>query len=775
MIRAALCALVLCVAAPVAVAQTVTVRSGEHQGFTRLVMILPGRPGWRLEPRDRGMSVIFDVPGAVFDTADVFRRIGRGRLAEIDAPAGQSRLDLGFGCDCETRTFWQGDATLVIDIAERTPGAPASAALRPRLRPRDAGAESLAGPSDSHSSAPPVGLPNPEPAQVTLSAAAAAEPFGPFAGAVPPPARIPEFDPEELRRGLLRELGQAAGQGLLVPRRGRTGASGHGRPERAAEVSLSRASAGGDARGAEHSAPSPDALSNVRIARGAERDPGPGARDRSGTGDHPACLPADWADVETWGSEMPFHAQVGPLNRWLVAEFDRPESQTILDLARLYVYFGFGLEAVQVLSLLEDMPDEAGIVTELARLMDDGPGEEASVLGSQIACDTPAALWGLVATDPLPRDLVFDHDLVLRHFSALPLHLRQHHGPGLARRLAATGHGRSAEAVLRIVDRAGADQRPEAGLARAELEHRAGRADSAENALKAVVRSHSPVSAEALLLLVEKRLSAGLPVDADQALLAGGHVQEHRGTPLGRRLARGYVPALAAAGDFERAFSELDRLRPELAPADLGAIRRDLARYVILAADDLDFLRYMLADRAEARSTLEADLGIAAARRLLRLGFPDAAGRYVAAPPDGQRSVTVRQLRAEIALAEQRPRDAEIELIGMKGPEADLLRARARSDAGEHAAAVSLFTAGQQPERAAAAALRARDWERARDAEETVAREVAELMLDAVQGSADPQAGVLARNRALLDQSARARATLERLLAARPMPEPPED
>lgn len=66
-------------AAASADAQTVVARSGEHAGFSRLVMRLPAGAPWSLRQSGQSAQVVIDTPTVVFDTSRVFDLIQIGR------------------------------------------------------------------------------------------------------------------------------------------------------------------------------------------------------------------------------------------------------------------------------------------------------------------------------------------------------------------------------------------------------------------------------------------------------------------------------------------------------------------------------------------------------------------------------------------------------------------------------------------------------------------------------------------------------------------------
>ncbi len=767
-------ALLFCLLGQTGTAQTVQIRSGEHENFTRLVMTLPARMEWQTETREGGASLVFERSGLVFDTSRVFDRVTRARLADIAAPAGQSRLDLSFACDCSLLTFWHDRNMLVVDIsASADPSTAAGAAIlqpppQPLRQPHGTSRPGLGSEPLSH-------------AAILLSDQldqSLQHDRGPFAATLrrgdPFKASIdPVSDLADMRAALVRELDRAATQGLLSSARPlrKPADTPHGplHPDPIGTAQGEETASAGRA-----STPPAKGRPNIRVQTSINRELGARAAALLEQTDHHACPPAAWVDVPAWGNEAPFYQQVGALNRRLLGEFDRVMDETAVQLARLYIYFGLGLEARQVLGLIDRHDQEKGLLTDLAMILDSGQAPDGSALFGAAGCDTTTALWSLLAHDRLADNLTFDHKAVQRGFAALPDHLRRQLGPLLARKLNAAGHMRTADGILRIIDRSGDEARPETALAAAELAQSKGLTEAAEVNLEAVIESNASPSAEALLQLIEQRLAEDKPISFDRAELAGAYAHEYRSTTFGQRMARAYVSALAASGAFGQAFAEFDRMRPDLTTQDQSTLQNILVGYLTAGANDLDFLRYTLADLRGSPETLAPDLALAVGQRLLETGFTLAAETYVSAPGPGADGHARRLLRADIALSRNRLRQAEIELLNIEGAEADALRARARDLAGQHDAAITYFMASDQPDKAAESAWLAGDWDRLRNAYDPVMQEVAEMMQPRDNPPDAQESGTLAHNRALLDQSARTRETLGRLLETMPVPQAPE-
>ncbi|MDT8325879.1 MAG: hypothetical protein RQ750_00640 [Roseovarius sp.] len=754
----------LLVFAQAGLAQTIEVRSGDHDDFTRLVLNLPERLEWTSETSANGVSVVFPNGKLVFDTSKVFDRISRDRLKEISAPAGAARLDLAFDCECTIRPFWNDRTMLVIDIAE--------SASKPTPIPQPAHAS--ARPNQNMTRNAPM-------KQKTVSAAATmlsehldnslGIPIGnvvatPAARLQAPEPATPGLNLPRMQEELLNNLARAASQGLLTPRRGaktrRAAATGAPIPDPEESTEPEPAKV----------VPTPlSANLNLHAQSSIDREMRTHFKGKFSLSGHADCTNDNLIDIPAWGTEATFHTQVGALSGRLLGEFDTPDRAVALELARLYAYFGFGHEMRQVLSFVETDDSGTDVLREMSVIFDEGHAPPGSLFAGQLGCDNASALWAALSYETLPQDTAIDLDAIQRGFAALPRHLRRYLGPLLSTKLTRVGHVETANQILRIIDRIQTDEAPAASMARAELAQAEGEPRRAEAALETVAESNSEPSADAVLKLINQKLDAQQGISFDLAQLAGAYAQENRGAPLGQDLAQAYLSALAASGAFEQSYAEFDRLLPDLAPQHEQPVRESLIAHLTESADTIDFLRYTLAGRAGDPTNLKPETASAIARRLLENGFETAALGFVARPSAGLNGRPQRLLRAEIALAQNRSRQAEIELIGINGPDADALRAQALEQAGEHRAASEFFMASDQPKEAEKAAWMAGDWDQVGTSDEPVLQDVARLM-QAVATTKDPQVtGVLAQNRKLLEESAKARKTLENLLEAKPGPQ----
>jgi len=740
-----------------AAAQAVVVRSGAHEGFTRLVLDMPARVEWQLEPRDGGASVRFAGPPLALDLDGVFERISRDRLRVASVVDG--RLELEFACACETHAFWHGARMLVLDIVPKPRPEPETMA-RPKPRPLV-----LPGGIVPRS---PARMPLARRLDATLASGGdRVDDIGDT-----PTALQGAPDLSAIRTALLEQLGRAVSQGLLTP--ARMNRATRATPDPTGDTREVRET---NAR----SEPEPEAVLpphaghiNMRAQSSIDRELAP-VRPRSAMSPGQAhCPPADWVDLSTWAGEGPFHEELGRLNRQLVGEFDRPDTGVALQLARLYLHHGFGAEARQVLALGDVAGAQGDVLREIAHIVDQGGDGPHPLLSRAVACEGPAVLWAVLSMVAFPEDLVFDHKALLRAFASLPQGLRRALGPVLARRLLQAGHMDTSDAIVRMIERAGREDTPDVALARAELATADQDQATARSELDIAVAGNSTASAEAVAQLIEQLLAKEAPVPFDMAELAGAYAYEYRSTPLGHRMTRAYLAALAASGAHAQAIAEFDRLGIDLHPDHTQDITEILMHQITRNADEVTFLRHAMSERLGRVQVFAPSLAREIARRLVQAGFAGHAYRYVDPGLEGHGEPASRILRAEIALVQERPRQAEVELLGLDGQDVNVLRARARSLAGDHVTARGLYDEAGKTDAAARAALFASDPVALSMVADPVLRDVGDVLRHATVAPAAAEDVTLERSRDLLDQAGAARRALERLLEARPAPSVPE-
>ena len=590
-------------------AETVRVRSGEHADFTRIVLEFDTRPSWSLSV-EAGRARIVLPPGEWrFDTADVFTRIPRTRIAAL--AGGPDGLELTLGCDCRVAAFEVREAALAIDVAGSLP-ADVIRNLRPTSSDGSGSADAAVPPPPAVADGAPVAPSAPgagpddraglsAPDEAPSRARPPAAPAAPPAEADPPPAGGPPAADaafESIAEGIAR----AVTQGVLSLS-----------PEAQGDPPVPRPA------GAPTEGP------NLRLRLAGEEawqpdEPPPGHR----------CLGDAAYDVAAWGPGDRPPAEVLAERRSVLApDLDTTDESRAVDLARLYLSLGFGAEARAVLDSMAPRHPDAGLLSAMADVIEGVP-PPPDVLGDEAPCPGRAQLWTALATGS-----VAEPEAVTVAVSELPLVLRRHLGPRLIDIFLSGGDGATAEAIRAAVDRAAGPHGTPFDLAAARLDAGTG-ADRGMDSIRDLATSPSPSSDEALILLLEVAHGAGTPVDAASMARAEMRAEDLRETPEDRRLEIGLMRALLRAGEPGRAAT---RLRRAIADASLAADdARALARATLSAlaregADDAVIV-HAAAFRGEVSGWLRGDpAGRELAARLLDLGLPDLAGAYLAEDP----------------------------------------------------------------------------------------------------------------------------------------------
>lgn len=755
--RAILAALVW-VAAFGAAAETVTVRSGEHDGFSRLVLRLAEPSAWQFGRTLDGYALRVGRAGVAFDLSQVFDRIPRLRLASLAPGTTDSTLTLQLNCACYASAFAFRPDILVIDIRPGPP--PTDSPFERQLE----GAAPLPSPVPANV---PARLPRPDPRQrvempiydwrsnapaVPPQFATAAEPATP----PPPPApAAPKPQLAALQDQLAREIGRAAAQGLLTPDPAAFADDPPTPPQ--------PPDAGDPAPAGPTSAPDgPEPArmtAQTALDRALDSDRKPATTETGA-----ACIPDSQLDLRSWGDDRPAADQIAARRQALVGEFDRPSPDAVVDMMRLYLFLGFGAEARALPAAMQVSVPETQLLSALADIIDRGRASDPGPLRGQADCDGAVALWAVLADPRIAPGTMVNTPAVLRSFSALPAPLRRLLGPGLASRLLDRNETDAARAVRDAVTRAAAEPDPEVDLLGARVDLAQGKSEAAAQAITRVAQADSPATPDALVLLVETQVDTGTPLAPALTESIAALQREFRGSVTGRNLARAHLLALGLAGDFDAAFDELSVLRAQSQASNTGAA----ALWQLLADHGSDemVLRHALDPKAAPEATRRVHTVLA--RRLIELGFPEAGLAWLQPlyPP----TEAEQTLAARADLARGAPDAAAARLAGLSGKEAERLRAEAAAAQGDHSAAAAAFAAADAPDRAGLEAWRAGAWDSAATLAPEAYRAAASLALPQPDEAGAAPPGPLAAGRALVEQTERTRAALEQALAATEVP-----
>jgi hypothetical protein len=709
--------ILLVFSAPVG-AETARVYSGEHNDFTRIVVELPSASEWTVGRTDTGYA--FAARGGTqpdYDLSAVWQRISRSRIAALQTDPESGALLVSLGCDCHVFPFEYRPGAIVLDVK---PGpAPSGSVFEATFAAPDAEPSGQASETQGN-------------AYNWLHARPALSAHSPKALPLPLPTGGVSLDP--LRNSLLEQIARGAADGV---------------------VDMGRRIPPQDK---SHRETEPLPWSTIMLGE----NPGIQVTDPDAfvAGTVPAgdCTADDLLEVSAWGGDGPPLDLLSAARNGLYGELDIADPDALLRSVRSHLFLGFGAEAAQLSELAKgsDNEDVMALYRSMARALD-GDSDPGTPFANMLDCDGPAALWAALARDRLPAGPDLNRDAVLRSFLALPAHLRAHLGPRLADKFLDIDDPDAVRTIRDAMARAPDINTATVALVDAERELHLGNADAAQaHAEEAIALEGN--AAEGLIALVEAHVQKLAPIETNvaEALIAGR--AEAGKSDDAAKMDRAIILALALSGQIDAAFAQDDAS---------GETREDLWSIVQTLANDDDFLRHAVLPADSSPPDLSDDLRLAISRRLVDLGFPDAALAWLGTVQAGD--APDRRLIAATALQGMDDAEAALALLeGLAGPEAASVRAMALLQLGDLAAAEEALSATGQVEAASRTDLWREDWSALDPTTPEIWQAAAGLTKPAVTEDAP---GLLGRGAQTIEASANARAAIDALLKGVERPE----
>lgn len=720
------------------------VRAGDQTAQSRLVVDVPSGLTWSVKKDPRQVTLQFDDPDITFETSAIFPRREASRVirAVQTASATQTALAFSLNCDCSADVFALGPRKIVIDV--RDP-APATADANPQT---PAQTEPLPSPLDTSEASPTTrdpaspavnfadlvpDTPSGRPVPVAPAAAEPVDTTPELPEQTDSPATSPTSDEatdaaeiKAARDRLLEKLARAADQGLLEFR--------DPDPDHSAIDEKPDVNAPDDPETAAYPA-SEDHAANDRATVDtptkplADTPPAPPltartARDRdladlqSRMPEKPikkSCIKDEKLDLASWSSSDPVADQIAKLRRELVGEFDRPDPDAVIKLAKLYIHYGFGAEARALIDSLGRPGGTFALLHDLARVLE---GTDASPRGPLIAaadCPGRAALWSTVAGGAELAKTASIAD-IQASFDELPIIIRRLIGPTLVVGLIEAGRQDEAGDILRRIARAPGDHGSAYHYARARHLDAEGQHAAAEAIYRALINDNRANAPEAMIALVDSRLARGKLPPADLTEDIAAMAYQLRGTPEAAALKLAEIRARAGADDLPKALALLAQALID--DRANSPILRDAAKVILTTAD---------AERTGAMRYAEAILGypqlltpdetsdparLAISRQMRGIGLSNVALDILEpAIARADRDIRIEAARAKLALEDP---DAVFPLLEpFEGSDVQLLRAEAYSDAGAYTDAMATLEGLNQPALSARLAWRAGVWDQA--------------------------------------------------------------
>jgi hypothetical protein len=586
-----------------AMAQSITVQSGEHADFTRLVLEIGPDRAWEITGEPERPEIRFDPPVAEFDVSQVFSVIPRTRLSGLQTDGG---LVLDLACACPVTASRFRNRYLVLDIADG-PVLPTAdlPVTEPGVRQETDEADASAARRLAAAEALP-GLTR----LILDPSSRVAQPDPPVPVAADEPAL------ETAAMVMAEQLARAAASGLIDP--------APGRPLGDADPTVLPLSDNGSA-----TAPSPSArgIDEVPFALPLRAETAVDLALQPAPSPEPqrpnlACTGREM-DMTTWSDGRGLGPGLGALRLALYDERDTLQPPGVIALARHYLYHGFGAEARFWLLQLPTPPTD---LVALSHLVDGDLGPVFPAERDAAFCSPNELLWRFLdgqAPDPLSRAHLGQ---IQRATAALPLPLRDHLGPAIARHLHDGGHASPARNIRDMLALSG--RLSPSAMLRLDLDLGIPHPDGAEGtrtALATALRDDQTDAPAAMAHALRFDRETGQPVSETRLVAAEALLREVGIGATTQDLWTEVVLALAQRGD-------MDGLLPYLSGPAPGDVALDRALTGVfgarLAEEDaagLLLLARMYGPRWTATGSEAGRTRVAVIAFLRERGFADAA------------------------------------------------------------------------------------------------------------------------------------------------------
>ena len=613
--------------ATISEALEVTARSGEHDGFTRVVFYIGQKARWTSKHKENGIELSFNGEAINFEASDFHRRLNQGRVEKIFVAPEGDRIVLEFGCRCSADQFSTKDGLLVYDIKpDRGKKVTNTHTPKPKL---------------------PVFFEKlPENPMPIASGFEAEKPIDAQKnGGV---AHIRNFLFEALTGASDANILQKDQQAKVMP------------PPAVENSDLMPA--------------------NMAISDGF--DSGHLAIDRelplTQRGEN--CPTNLEFNLFEWAGKTSFNAAVASARSGLVGEFDEIDSEAVERLVKLYLAFGFGAEARQTIEAFQNQQDHAKLLA-IADILENRKQAEPSFFHGFVSCNTHAAMWSILGQEALPKGTNLNVDAITFATMSLPPKLKPRLGTLVAERVFEAGYSDLSEIILGHIEQTNSGSSFSQGLILAKLRKNAGQIEEAIVHLEAILNSDTLIPPDALFELIDLKILLDHPVEAKLAEIAELLAWQHKGETIGERLLQYQVKALVMAGDFRQALKKYKE-----APKT-HEFKSDFAKLVTFKAPDVAFLETAFSINSPISDASLSEM----VTRLIDLEFWQQAEIILNRRGPQSITNPLRIAKAKIALKRQDPQRALALLQDLSDPSALKVKAQALMDVRQFDTAEHLF------------------------------------------------------------------------------------
>ncbi|MFK7761915.1 MAG: hypothetical protein AB8B62_01525 [Roseobacter sp.] len=676
---------------------------------------IPDNSTWDLSSQLGTSTLTFDGFKDGFDLSQAFSIIPRTRLAALLAKS--STLEVQLACNCPVSAFVEQQGFLVIDIFDEIVSEAdekEKAVYPPELNSQFSYGELLWGaePNESNES-------NLAPTD-TGEKSSKIQPL------------ILESARKQKQMQLLESFSQAASQGLITlqPNSTRQTQKVEGENESQIIYDSSR----------EISELAKSTVGNMRVSDSKDIPKRPIHDNLSSTGE--VCPDPSLFNVSSWGTKEMASVQLGKSNKDLYNDMGRIDVTEVKKRAQLYLYLGFGAEAIYTLSLVDGLINRHPELVDLARIMEFGYVKNPRLLNRFADCDSQVALWAMLAAEEIPVNSNVNASAALRGLANLPSHLKYFLAPKLSDRLLKRGDAANAKIAIRSYTDLNTVNELDANLVKAKVYEVQNNREEALEILGDIVDADSSEAPEAISRLVDNYILDGKKVPSEIALLAEAYAFELRNSEYGTEMVKTFIRAAASSGQYQKSINALRNDGEKFRDSD----RKDLTSFIFSDfarnSNNVEFVSLFFTHYAQHQEDILPETAVEISSRILTQGFIDKAQEVLNSIPQSVTSIALSELKAKISFQMLKYDEALVHLTDVKSAEAKILRANILEQIGSSLLASEEFNSVDMDERALTALWLAEEWLTSIDDEVPVYGAFAQL-------AREPQQNILNNNEML--------------------------
>lgn len=752
--------LILALLPSIGLAQHITVRSGDHADFSRLVFELPDPQSWEMGRVDKGYEIRFQDNNFKIDISNVYLRITHDRIENIFVSRDYSKVVLTLNCACYADAFEFRPGLLVVDVKDGKP--PITSRFETVFKSGELSENQRIAPQKN-----PEVTPNSNedskihlvqdifvrpPIKPTLSRPT----IGLFSAGSANEVIHPAPQVVEMQAKIIQQIGRAASQGLLDANLSNLvqEAPIHDEVE--------------DISAPPPSAPFSKPEINIHIQNSIDREFAGLERRHLMTGSGEKCMRSSLFNIAEWGDEDSILGRVSEQRSMILGEFDTVNAQEVKALARAYIYAGFGIEALEVLTAFNVTLRDKKVLMAMAQIVDGAVPDNHTELEDQVGCDSASALWAALASPDISVLQKINSAAILSTFSGLPVHLRRRLGPALAQKFLAFGNVEMARGLRDSIARVAGDSGAEFRLLDAQLDLHRGQNTSAERALVVILDSDEEAAPKALIELLEIRLQKKESINPKFLKTAESYIFEQMDTEIAADLKRLIALSLGQAGDFLGALNTLNELE-NFETHDSRQKRIAWDKIIIglatEAPEDILLKFVFSAMDGLTHQNISPSVRRKLAFRLLQEGWPEKAESVLAA--SSPLTADDRIILARVEILKGQPGRALELLENVAGDQAAQMRALAYVKSGEHRSAAHEYQTLMDEKSQVSAAWKGNDWKQLAKVGSKVDQAAAKVMLSQssdISEEASTTVGTIEIVSSLLMKSEKERTTMAQLL-----------